>query len=769
MEAGPCLSPAAVAGDRGPAAQHPEDRPHRDLFDGPRPPGQRDRRHRPAMGRAAPAHRRRDPRRSRGRHRPRVRRAHRLRRPLPLRRRAPRPLPGLRRAGPERQPAARPPRAVRLGAGHARQHRDGGAVDVRPRQRRPAPPRRRAGGFAHLPLDVQPADRSRRHPRHGAPRAARLAGLDAGARRGRADACRLRFAGGPRARRTRFRAPRGRHQPRRATRHRTARRYDAAPCPATTPAARRRPRCSRRYHLAHPAAAAAGADGQGRRAHGPAARPVEPLFRARARDSQSQRRRGGRRHRAHDAEAGAPRHDQGSASPVTDPRRRLPSVDTLLVQPAIAALVGPHPRSLVVRAVRDALDQARGAGGAEPDEGWSTAVAGRLARAAAPSFVPVINATGVVLHTNLGRATLAGPAIEAMCRAAEGYTTLEYDIGRGARGSRHRHCRDLLVELTGAEDAIVVNNAAGGVLLALAALAREGGGEAIVSRGELVEIGGSFRIPDVMARSGARLVEVGTTNRTHLKDYEQALTHQTRVLLKVHRSNFQLSGFTADVEVAELAQLARAGGAASVYDVGSGLLLDLTPWGLAGEPTVPAAVATGVDLVICSGDKLLGGPQAGILVGRAAAIAACRQDPLARAVRSDKFTLAALEATLALYRDPERARREIPVLRMLTEDVDNIRRRGEALREGVGGEALLIEGDSEVGGGSFPGTTLKTWLVALAPDHLTADVLAERLRSGDPPVIARIHDGRVVLDPRTIFPDQVAMAARAAHAALGAG
>src|SRR5438034_927450 len=652
MEAGPCLSPAAVAGDRGPAAQHPEDRPHRDLLDGPRPPGHRDRRHRPAMGRAAPAHRRRDPRRSRGRHRPRVRRAHRLRRPLPLRRRAARPLPGLRRAGPERQPAARPPRAVRLGAGHARQHRDGGAVDVRPRQRRPAPPRRRAGGFADLPLDVQPADRSCRHTRHGAPRAARLAGLDAGARRGRADAGRLRFAGGPRARRTRFRAPRGRHQPRRATRHRAARRYDAAPCPATTPAARRRPRCSRRYHLAHPAAAAAGADGQGRRAHGPAARPVEPLFRARARDSQSQRRRGGRRHRAHDAEAGAPRHDQGGASPVTDPRRRLPSVDTLLVQPAIAALVGPHPRSLVVRAVRDALDQARGAGGAEPDEGWSTAVAGRLARAAAPSFVPVINATGVVLHTNLGRAPLAGPAIEAMCRAAEGYSTLEYDIGRGARGSRHRHCRDLLVELTGAEDAIVVNNAAGGVLLALAALARAG---------------------------------------------------------------------------------------------------------------------SGGDLVICGGDKLLGGPQAGILVGRAAAIAACRQDPLARAVRSDKFTLAALEATLALYRDPERARREIPVLRMLTEDVDNIRRRGEALREGVGGEALLIEGDSEVGGGSFPGTTLKTWLVALAPDHLTADVLTERLRSGDPPVIARIHDGRVVLDPRTIFPDQVAMAARAAHAALGAG
>ena len=451
---------------------------------------------------------------------------------------------------------------------------------------------------------------------------------------------------------------------------------------------------------------------------------------------------------------------------MTDPRRRLPSVDALLVHPEIAGLVGPHPRNLVVRAVRDALDQARGAGGAEPSEGWAAAVAGRLARAAAPSFVPVINATGVVLHTNLGRATLAGPAIEAMCRAAEGYSTLEYDIGAGARGSRHAHCRDLLIELTGAEDALVVNNAAGGVLLALAALARDG--EAIVSRGELVEIGGSFRIPDVMARSGARLVEVGTTNRTHLKDYEQALTHQTRVLLKVHRSNFQLSGFTADVDLSELAQLARAGGAACVYDVGSGLLFDLAPWGLAGEPTVPAAVATGVDLVVFSGDKLLGGPQAGILVGRPAAIAACRQDALARAVRSDKFTLAALEATLRLYREPERARREIPVLRMLTESVESIRRRGETLREGVGGTASLIEGESEVGGGSFPGTTLKTWLVALTSDHLTPDDLAARLRAGDPPVIARITNGRVVLDARTIFADQIPAAVRVVRAALGA-
>src|SRR5881296_3754102 len=317
------------------------------------------------------------------------------------------------------------------------------------------------------------------------------------------------------------------------------------------PLRRRAP--ARRHHVEDPAAATAGAERQGRGAHGPAARAREPVLRARARRAQSQRRHRGRRHGADDTQAGTARHHQSPTAPppplaaVTDPRRRLPSVDALLVHPEIAGLVGPHPRSLVVRAVRDALDQARGAGGAEPVEGWPAAVAGRLARAAAPSFVPVINATGVVLHTNLGRAPLAGPAIEAMCRAAEGYSTLEYDIGAGARGSRHAHCRDLLIELTGAEDALVVNNAAGAVLLALSALARDG--EAVVSRGELVEIGGSFRIPDIIARSGARVVEVGTTNRTHPNDYDRALTPNSKILLKVHRSNFQVTGFTADVAV----------------------------------------------------------------------------------------------------------------------------------------------------------------------------------------------------------------------------
>jgi L-seryl-tRNA(Ser) seleniumtransferase len=327
----------------------------------------------------------------------------------------------------------------------------------------------------------------------------------------------------------------------------------------------------------------------------------------------------------------------------------------------------------------------------------------------------------------------------------------------------------VLVELTGAPDALVVNNAAGAVLLALSALARGGG--AIVSRGELVEIGGSFRIPDIMARSGAQLVEVGTTNRTNRKDYEAALTAESRLLLKVHRSNFQVTGFTADVPAAELATLAHARKLPFLYDVGSGLLLDLAPWGLTGEPTVFDALASGADLVTFSGDKLLGGPQAGILLGSEAAIAACRADPIARAVRADKLTLAALEATLALYRDPETARREIPVLRMLTEDLDSVKKRGEALLKDVTGgekrvEAELVQGESEVGGGSFPGATIPTWLIAIRSP--VPDTLVARLRGGAPPVIARIAADRVVLDPRTILPDQVTATVRGVAAALTA-
>jgi L-seryl-tRNA(Ser) seleniumtransferase len=451
----------------------------------------------------------------------------------------------------------------------------------------------------------------------------------------------------------------------------------------------------------------------------------------------------------------------------SDPRRRLPSVDALLAEPAIAALALGRPHALVLRAVRSAVEHARADGGAAPPAGWPAAVAAQLERLGAPSLVPVINATGVVLHTNLGRALLAPAAVRAMTAVAASYASVEYDLGRGARGSRHAICRDLLIELTGAADAVVVNNAAAGLLLALTALARDG--EAIVSRGELVEIGGAFRVPDILARSGAKLVEVGTTNRTHLDDYVKAITPRTRALLKVHRSNFRLTGFTTEVPATELAQLARASGAASLYDLGSGLLLDLAPWGLAGEPTFREAVASGVDLVVASGDKLLGGPQAGIVAGKTAAIAACSADPLARAVRADKFTLAALEATLALYRDPETARSEIPTLRMLTEDVEDMRRRGEALKKDLEmrTSVALVEGFSEVGGGSFPETRLPTWLLELTADQLAADDLVERLRGGDPPIIARIADGHVVLDPRTILPDQVEAVVRGITVALG--
>ena len=427
---------------------------------------------------------------------------------------------------------------------------------------------------------------------------------------------------------------------------------------------------------------------------------------------------------------------------MNDPRRQLPSIDALLAGSGVAALLAVHPRTLVVKAARAVVDAARSNGGTAPAEGWDAAVRAGVARLAQPSLAPVVNATGVVLHTNLGRAPLARAAIEAITRVASGYAALEYDLGSGTRGSRHAHCRDLLVELTGAEDAMVVNNAAGALLLALSALAR--GGDAIVSRGELVEIGGSFRIPDIMARSGAKLVEVGTTNRTHPQDYERALTPDSKILLKVHRSNFQVTGFTSDVAVVELAELAHARGLKCVYDLGSGLMINLSEWGLSGEPTVAEAVAAGADLVVFSGDKLLGGPQAGILLGARDAIAACRADPVARAVRADKLTLAGLEATLALYRDRETAIREIPVLNMLTENEEGIRERAARF----GGE--LIEGDSEVGGGAFPGAKLHTWLAGF-PD----ESLAERLRANDPPIIARVAGSRVLLDARTIFPEQV--------------
>ncbi len=450
-----------------------------------------------------------------------------------------------------------------------------------------------------------------------------------------------------------------------------------------------------------------------------------------------------------------------------DRRRDLPSIDRLMHDASVTAPLADVPRSVVVEAARRAVEDVRRAGETEPDDGWPLEIERRVRRVLASSLGPVVNATGVVLHTNLGRAPLANTALDAMRSAAQGYTSLEFDLASGKRGSRHTHCRELLIELTGADDALVVNNAAAALLLALAALADRY--DAVVSRGELVEIGGAFRIPDVIRRSGARLVEVGATNRTHLADYERAMTDTTRVILKVHRSNFEVTGFTTEVSATDVAALAREHGVRSVFDLGSGLLADLAPWGLVGEPRVAEAVGSGVDLVLFSGDKLLGGPQAGIALGTAAAIDAMRSHPLARAVRTDKTSLAALEATLGLYRDPDRARADIPVLRMLTLTETELRPRAGSLAEALpaGAGATVVEGSGEVGGGAFPGVALPTVLVVLRPQALAAQTLLERLRGADPPVIARIHDDAVVLDPRTIESDRIGDVAKAVEAAIG--
>lgn len=453
---------------------------------------------------------------------------------------------------------------------------------------------------------------------------------------------------------------------------------------------------------------------------------------------------------------------------MTDPRRNLPSVDRLLGEAAIADLLRLHPRQVVVAAVRESLEAAR-SGRSGPPADWAGDIGERVARRVTRSLRPVLNATGVVLHTNLGRAPLAATAAAAMAAVARDYSTLEYDLASGTRGQRADHCRALLGELTGAEDGFAVNNAAAALVLALSTVAA--GRPVLISRGELIEIGGSFRIPDILATSGARLEEVGTTNRTHLEDYRRSLD-AAAAILTVHRSNFEQRGFVTTPPASALAALAREAGIPYLHDVGSGLLADLAPWGLTGEPRVQEAVAAGADLVLFSGDKLLGGPQAGCLVGRADLVERCRHAPFARAVRPDRFTLAGLEATLALYRDPARARAEIPVLRMLTMDADGLERLAQRLAAALA-PALppsrlpaLIKGESAVGGGAFPGAALPTTLVAIDPGPLGADGLALRLRLGDPPVITRVADGKVLLDPRTLPADSFPAVAAACAFAL---
>ena len=444
---------------------------------------------------------------------------------------------------------------------------------------------------------------------------------------------------------------------------------------------------------------------------------------------------------------------------MSDPRRRLPPVNALLAEAKDAGLGDSATRGELVIAIRGVLDAARHGAGEAPSGGWLAAIEQRLSDAARLSLRPVINATGVILHTNLGRAPLAESARRAAF-AALGYSSLELDMEDGGRGSRQQHTRSLLREITGAEDSLVVNNAASAVLLVLNALAERG--ETIVSRGELVEIGGAFRIPEILAKSGSVLLEVGTTNRTRLRDYELAVSPRTRLLLKVHRSNFRLTGFVADVEVADLVALGQRREIPVAHDIGSGLLIRLDDHGLSSEPLVQDSVSAGA-IAIFSGDKLVGGPQAGIIVGPTAHLTAISSSPLARALRPDKTAFAALEATLLLYRDPARAICEIPVLRMLTATAQDLRRRARRLRRLIPA-AQLAPGASTVGGGAFPDVELPTLLVTV--EVRSCDTLLAALRRHDPPIIARATEQQVVLDPRTIDDGEVGAVGRAVASAL---
>jgi L-seryl-tRNA(Ser) seleniumtransferase len=432
--------------------------------------------------------------------------------------------------------------------------------------------------------------------------------------------------------------------------------------------------------------------------------------------------------------------------------RDLPSVDEL----ARSERLADFPRVLVVDAGRFVLARAREEiqSGHEPGD-LVQRVLEELARVAGPRLRRVLNATGVVLHTNLGRAPLAAEALARIHEIGGGYSSLEYDLVEGARGSRQDHVAPLLRRLTGAEASLVVNNNAGAVLLSLAALAE--GREVLVSRGELIEIGDGFRIPDVLARSGARLVEVGTTNRTRAADYEQAVEHDTAVLLRVHQSNFRQVGFAERPRLRELAGVAERHSLALVDDLGSGALEAVHD-----EPSVRESVAEGADLVCFSGDKLLGGPQAGIVLGRADLVERLRRHPLHRALRADKLTLVALEGTLALYLDPERARREVPVLRMLAGETQLVGARAERLASLTGGE--VEETVARVGGGALPLAELPSFACAVE------EGLAAPLRTGDPPVIGVVRDGRTLLDCRTLSDaeaDEVAERVVAARLGLG--
>jgi len=447
--------------------------------------------------------------------------------------------------------------------------------------------------------------------------------------------------------------------------------------------------------------------------------------------------------------------------------RRLPAVDRLLARPDIQNLLEEVGRRLTVEAVQTVLKEARElilSGQLCPEEAdLARQISSRARELARPSLYPVINATGVIIHTNLGRAPLSQAAERAM-REASAYCNLEYDLGAGERGSRYEHAEDLLCRLTGAEAALVVNNDAGAVLLALSALAA--GREVILSRGQLVEIGGGFRVPDVMSQSGAILVEVGTTNRTYIQDYQRAIGPQTAMLLRVHCSNFRVIGFVHEVPLADMVNLAHSQGLLVVDDLGSGALLDTADFGLNHEPTVLESLASGADLVCFSGDKLLGGPQAGVILGKQGLVSTLRRHPLTRALRVSKAILAGLQATLLHYLKAE-ATEQIPVWRMIATPKQALEQRARSLAEwlrNAGLQAEVRDGLSAVGGGSLPGETMPTTVVAM--DVPSPQDAAERLRTGVPPVVTRIEHDSLLIDLRTVSEQDEPALRQALKAAL---
>ena len=452
-----------------------------------------------------------------------------------------------------------------------------------------------------------------------------------------------------------------------------------------------------------------------------------------------------------------------------DPRRRLPAVGALCEDPIARPLKARYGAAALTRAVRAVLSEARTRLAADPDAAPTTgalleAVEARLADGVRETLFPVINATGVVIHTNLGRAPLAPEAVAAAALAA-GYANLELDLVTGRRSSRQEHLDPLIAEMTGAEGGLAVNNCAGAVLLALAAVAE--GAPVIVSRGELVEIGGGFRVPDVVAQSGSRLIEVGTTNRTHLRDYEKALADHpdARVILRTHPSNFRISGFTSAPSLESLAHFAHAHGLLLVEDLGGGALVDLAPFGLADEPTVQDSLAAGVDLVLFSGDKLLGGPQAGLAAGRRALVERLEAHPLARALRLDKLSTAALAATLRLYRPPCDPFEQIPILRLLAQDTTTLDARAIALKSQVVGfenlEIEIMETEGYAGGGALPMLPLPGRALALRSLRLSAGALAHQLRTSATPILGRIEQDRVLLEMRTLADEDIPVLASA--------